>query len=86
VLSELGKQNILSLEDKDKDFLLEVKEHRDNVHMWALEDNEYKSEYYNLATYNRAILLLRTISTQLEKNSYEFERARSLACTHNIPW
>ena len=82
----MGKLILISLEVKVRDFLLEVKEHRNNVHMWALEDNEYKSDYYSLATYNRAILLLRAISTQLEKNSYEFERARSLACTHNIPW
>lgn len=83
VISELSNKDILSLDDKDKDFLLEVKGHRDNVHVWTLDDNEYKSDYYRLETYNRAILLLRTISAQLEDSGCRFERMRSRACTYS---
>lgn len=86
VMSELGEKNILSLENEERDFLLEVKGHRDNVHVWTLEDNEYKSDYYGLPTYNRAILLLKTISTQLARNGHEFQRERFVSCKRGAPW
>ena len=57
-----------------------LKKLRDNIHIWDVRENEFKSDLYNLKTYNMVIKILHYFKTEFPENVKRFLKERKKFC------
>lgn len=79
LVEEYNEKELLHFDNKTKKLILEIKDLRDNIHIYDVEENEFIDSTYDIKNYNKIMKLIKNIKENLYQNimSFEFQRAEN---------